>query len=213
MNNIDYLSLALDQVVRSITEIQFTKGLLPAQWVVLRYLDKANKYSLTPGFVAKFIGTTNGTASQTLDSLEKKGYVRKLRNTADKRVVNLRLTKAGKEILKSDPIRKLLIHMENDENSQNQQQSQIHLQNGLEYLISELRSGKVKNQFGFCKYCEEFQPCEEKNSGIAGFCDLNHEAVGEEETWKICAIFAQVSTSDKGAPPETSAKGTSLAAK
>ena len=103
MDNIDYLSFTSDQEFRSIREIQYTNGLLPVQWVVLRYLTRANKHSLTPSLVANFLGTTKGTVSQTLYYLEKKGYICRTANAKDKRVVS-RLTTDMLKIVKSGDV-------------------------------------------------------------------------------------------------------------
>ncbi len=70
----------------SITELVFhlgriasgeglVEGLTAAQWSVLRYFAQANRFSRTPSAFAAFHGTTRGTASQTIKSLETQGYL------------------------------------------------------------------------------------------------------------------------------------------
>jgi len=46
------------------------EGLTPGQWAVVRYFARANRFSRTPSAFAAFHGTTRGTASQTIKSLE-----------------------------------------------------------------------------------------------------------------------------------------------
>lgn len=198
MNNIDYLSLTLDQVFRSIREIQYTNGLLPVQWEVLRYLARANKYSLTPTFVANFLGTTKGTASQTLYSLENKGYICRTANAKDKRVVNLALTKAGSQILESDPVMALLGRLAGDT------ESRLILEIALTHLNTHVKTDKNNGQFGFCKSCKKF-----KANKFSGYCALNHENISNKDVAKICAKFVQVSSETATL---ASSDGTSVAA-
>src|ERR1700737_2503624 len=55
------------------------EGLTPAQWTVLRYFARANRFSRTPSAFAAFHGTTRGTASQTIKNLEIQGYLTRMR--------------------------------------------------------------------------------------------------------------------------------------
>ena len=59
----------IDRVSRAVQRLQYTGGLNPAQWVALRYIAQANRYSRSPSAVAEYLGTTKGTASQTLKAL------------------------------------------------------------------------------------------------------------------------------------------------
>ena len=61
------------------------EGLTPAQWTVLRYFARANRFSRTPSAFAAFHGTTRGTASQTIKNLEIQGYLTRIRSQADGR--------------------------------------------------------------------------------------------------------------------------------
>jgi len=51
------------------------EGLTAAQWAVLRYFARANRFSRPPSAFAAFHGTTRGTASQTIKSLESLDYL------------------------------------------------------------------------------------------------------------------------------------------
>ncbi|MEE8171570.1 MAG: MarR family transcriptional regulator, partial [Alphaproteobacteria bacterium] len=73
------VSELIDRVGRVTRGLQFVNGLSPAQWEALRFIARANRYSSNPTALAKFLGSTKGTVSQTLISLEKKGYVQRLR--------------------------------------------------------------------------------------------------------------------------------------
>ncbi len=81
------------------------EGLTAAQWAALRYLAQANRFSRTPSAFAAFHGTTRGTASQTIKSLETQGYLTRMRSEADRRSVRLALTEKARGILANDPSR------------------------------------------------------------------------------------------------------------
>ncbi len=108
--NADYGSVfniadLLDCLGRWTRGAQFSHGLNPAQWEALRFIGRANRPSRTPGALAKYLGATRGTASQTVQALEKKGYLTRVTNAADRRVVYLELTDAGADLLAQDPLR------------------------------------------------------------------------------------------------------------
>ena len=60
---------------------------------ILDHLDELDPMTLND--LARHMGVTPGTMSLAIDRLEKKGYVIRLRDTADRRRVQLRLTTAG----------------------------------------------------------------------------------------------------------------------
>ena len=72
----------LDRVNRMTRGLQYAQGLNPAQWDALRFVARANKYSRTSGALARFLGTTKGTASQTVNALEKKGLLTRRHDAA-----------------------------------------------------------------------------------------------------------------------------------
>ncbi|MFP4043057.1 MAG: MarR family transcriptional regulator [Rhodosalinus sp.] len=82
-------------------------ALTPAQWTALRFFARANRSSRTPSAFASFHATTRGTASQTVKSLETKGYLTRMRAKEDRRSVRFELTEAGQDMLARDPLRHL----------------------------------------------------------------------------------------------------------
>ncbi|MDY7549107.1 MarR family transcriptional regulator [Glaciimonas sp. CA11.2] len=80
----------------------FAKGLTAAQWTVLRYFARANRFSRTPSAFATFHGTTRGTASQTIKNLETQGYLTRLRSEIDGRSARLDLTDKATAVLAND---------------------------------------------------------------------------------------------------------------
>lgn len=74
------------------------RGLLPAQLQALAYLNRCNRYSDTPAAVADYLGTTRGTASQTIRALERRGLLVRHRDAADRRRFHLRPTTRGRRL-------------------------------------------------------------------------------------------------------------------
>ncbi len=56
---------------------------------------------ITVGSLCHTIGSSSGNASIACKKLEKQGYINRIRDTADERVVNLQLTGAGRKTVKS----------------------------------------------------------------------------------------------------------------
>ncbi|GLQ06042.1 MarR family winged helix-turn-helix transcriptional regulator [Sneathiella chinensis] len=179
------LSLTLDQLVRAAREIQFHEDLVPAQWEALRYLSWANRYSTTPGNVARFLGTTKGTASQTLRALESKGYLRRIPNPKDRRGINLTLTVAGRDKLSSDPLFRVLEHMEQQAGEEKEA-----LLASLEKLLWLVKGNDTDRQFGYCLHCKHFRR-NRKGGTAAGTCRMAREPLNHSDLLKICALYVQ----------------------
>jgi MarR family transcriptional regulator, organic hydroperoxide resistance regulator len=69
---------------------------------VLDHLDDVD--SITLNGLARHIGVTPGTMSLTIDRLERKGYVIRLRDAADRRRVQVRLTSAGVRVKEASSV-------------------------------------------------------------------------------------------------------------
>ena len=61
------IAALVDRLGRMAHGMQYASGLNPAQWEALRFIARANRYSRSPGAIARYLGTTRGTVSQTLD--------------------------------------------------------------------------------------------------------------------------------------------------
>jgi DNA-binding MarR family transcriptional regulator len=59
--------------------------------------------SSTPGAVTAWLGITKGIVSQSMNTLERSGFIRKLADVNDKRVVRIAITASGKRLLAKDP--------------------------------------------------------------------------------------------------------------
>ena len=78
---------------RHVRDPQTNRLLSRHQASILDHLDEIDPITLND--LARHMGVTPGTMSLSIDRLERKGYVVRLRDTADKRRVHLRLTTAG----------------------------------------------------------------------------------------------------------------------
>ena len=86
------------------------RGLTHAQWVPLLKLHLG--YASTVAELARECTQDTGAMTRLLDRLEAKGLVQRVRSSQDRRVVNLALTEAGREIVKDIPA--VLCEVQND---------------------------------------------------------------------------------------------------
>lgn len=170
----------IDRLGRLSRELCFEAGLNPAQWQALRYLGRANRASRTPSALARFLGTTKGTASQTLISLENKGYLRRVRGGPDRRKVRLDLTPDGDALLAEDPIggiEKAAAELPADECTR--------LVRGLSRLLDDLRSRNGGREFGVCKTCGLFRRNQD-SLGCGLQCGLTGQPIEPAGEDRIC---------------------------
>jgi len=79
--------------------------LTPAQWAGLCCFARANRSSRTVSGLADFHAITRGTASQTVNTLVKKGYLVRDRSPLDGRSLRSDLTDRACAALENDPLR------------------------------------------------------------------------------------------------------------
>jgi DNA-binding MarR family transcriptional regulator len=99
--------IKIRKIVRSINleskKIQKEYGVSIPQALALNYLHDSPHFQATQGEIRKFLNLNSSTVSGIIDRLERKGYVARLPNTLDKRVVNIALTTSGDNLMKSIP--------------------------------------------------------------------------------------------------------------
>ena len=153
-------------------------GLQPVHFQLLNYLSRCNKYSDTPAATANFLGMTRGTVSQSIIILEKKGYIEKIQDQADKRVIHLALLPKGKEILiearPTELFDKALVLF----NSEMPKTSGDRI---FAQALTALQKANKSHTFGMCKTCKHFST---KNGDF--FCQLTQETLSVEDSEKIC---------------------------
>lgn len=161
----------LERLARVMRAREHEGGLNPAQWEALRYLNRANRFSNSPGALTRYLGATKGTISQTLMALERKGFIAKAERPGEKRSVSLTLTQKGREALSHDPWTELSAAADDLGGK-----TRRRLHRGLsELLEGELKRGGLLS-FGVCGTCRYFR---EKG--------LDREAQGPHQ----CMFFEQ----------------------
>lgn len=174
----------VNRLGRAVHCLQFAQGLNPAQWEALRYMARANRYSRTPSALAAYLGTTKGTASQTVKALEAKGYLKRQPEPADRRVCRLMLTEAGTRLLERDPIRQIGASLAGAGLEVEETLAQ------LDRLMRGMQNTCGMRSFGVCQCCEHFG-CDRATADPGGphRCGLTGEPLSEVEKTRICVNF------------------------
>ncbi|QLE84169.1 winged helix-turn-helix transcriptional regulator [Shewanella sp. Scap07] len=156
-------------------------GLQPVQVEVLHYLVSCNQFSNTLMSVVDYLGQTKGTVSQTIKSLEAKGFIEKIPDKHDKRTVRLWVTQKGKKLIEQElpgmPFTEALESLDTE--------SQSSLTKSLSALNSALLKTNNMDTFGVCRTCIH----NEKHAN-GYFCRLLNIDLTEDETDKICKEHA-----------------------
>lgn len=87
---------------RHVRDPQSQRLLSRHQASVLDHLDEIDPMTLNG--LARHMGVTAATMSVTIDRLERKGYVARVRDTNDRRRVNVRLTAAGVRVREASSV-------------------------------------------------------------------------------------------------------------
>jgi len=152
-------------------------GLQPIHAQVIEFLAHCNRHSDTPAAVADYLGLTKGTVSQSLQVLERKGYIAKTADTEDGRVVHLSLLAAGVEL--AEKIRPL------DVFSQAQQlvaqQEFTSLEVALQATLAALQTANQSKSFGLCHTCTHFSEVQNHYH-----CQLTDLPLTQADANKIC---------------------------
>lgn len=172
----------IERLARVMRKGEHVSGLNPAQWEALRYLARCNRFSNTPGALTDYLSATKGTISQTVNTLERKGYIKKRQRQGDKRSVALQLTPAGRKTLNWDPWQRLGLYEHLLDPS-----LKPAVREGLNgFLEREVVRNGLKS-FGACESCRFFQKNAGKGDGEGPhFCGRYEAALSEDESKQIC---------------------------
>ncbi len=154
------------------------ENLQPVHWQVLGYLARCNRYSNTPTAITAYLGTTKGTASQSLKVLGRAGLVEARDDPQDRRVVRLQLTPAGETLAAEasamatwDTACACLAPAERDA-----------ARAVLEKLLRALQVHNGLRSFGECHSCRHFT----RIAATQFQCGLTGEALSAEDAGRIC---------------------------
>jgi MarR family transcriptional regulator, negative regulator of the multidrug operon emrRAB len=152
-------------------------GLQVVHLQVLDYLSRCNRYSDTPAALSNYLGMTRGTVSQTLLLLEKKAYIKKTTDVADRRVVHLSLLPEGETILekaRQSELFKQAALIFQEHGFVNQEQVFVK-------ALMALQKANRSQSFGLCKSCQHFTKLPD------GFqCGLTKQTLSHSDSEKIC---------------------------
>jgi len=178
------------------------EGLTPAQWAALRYIARANRFSRTPSAFAAFHGTTRGTASQTIKSLESHGYLTRRWSEVDRRSCQLVLTDKARVILVNDSFEALVRAADALAPG-----VRGHFVSTLQRMLHQVARERGASIFGTCTSCEHLEGDGCSREGQAPYtCGFVSEPVLLEEIDEICINFVPgkpmtVTGSASGAAP------------
>lgn len=88
-------------IIRNIDTELAPFDLTSKQWIPLQVIGQGR--GDTVATIAREAGIDGGAMTRMLDRLEAKGLVKRIRRTDDRRVVNIELTKTGKELVDHIP--------------------------------------------------------------------------------------------------------------
>ena len=168
----------LERLARLMRQAGHAASLNPVQWEALRYLARANALSNTPGALARYLGSTKGTISQSLLALEKKGMVQKQVRGQDSRSVSLKLTLAGQDILLKDKL--LPLEAEIDALGV---KTRKRFDRALDALLTAETLRQGEPSFGTCMTCRYYR---EMPNGTPALCMKVNATVAPAETTLIC---------------------------
>lgn len=152
-------------------------GLQPVHAQILEFLSKCNRHSDTPAAVSEYLGLTKGTMSQSLQILERKGYISKTTDAEDGRVVHLSLQEAGVKLL--DEIRPLDVFSQAEKLVSTQSFSSLDA--ALNATLAALQTANNSKSFGLCHSCTHFSEIDHHYH-----CQLTNLPLTQADANKIC---------------------------
>jgi DNA-binding MarR family transcriptional regulator len=177
----------LGQVARILWFEGTKHGMRDREWMALRFLSRANRFSRTPSALASYVGTTRGTASFIIGELERLGYIERKRSTKDKRSVTLSVTQQGKKFLARDPVNGLVeaIDVLDDD-------SKIRFRDTLRHVLDQADAAEQRHHTDVCKRCiflREDRTASENKTTVEFTCRLFRAPIAEAEIDLLCTSF------------------------
>jgi MarR family transcriptional regulator, negative regulator of the multidrug operon emrRAB len=177
----------LGQIARTLCFEGTKHGLREREWMALRFLSRANRFSRTPSALASHVGTTRCTASVIIGELERLGYLEKKRSATDKRSVMLNVTSQGRKFLARDPVNALVdaIAVLDDD-------GKIRLRDTLRDVLNQSDAAERRGHTDACKSCtflREDRATTESKSSAEYTCLLVRAPVTKAETELLCTKF------------------------
>lgn len=154
------------------------EGLQPVHLEAMLFLNQANRFSNTPQSLAEFLGVTKGTVSQSLLLLDRRGLIERYQDEVDRRVVRLRLSQQGEDMLEEMQPASMW-------QSATRNISANRIRNGVSALretLYMLQNHNGARTFGVCNTCIYCQ----RKSQRTHHCALFAERLSGPETRLVC---------------------------
>lgn len=74
-------------------------GLSESKFIILMFLERAEKHSLMPSELAEKLGASRATITKLVNNMERDQLIRKVPSALDKRAVQVQMTEAGEKLL------------------------------------------------------------------------------------------------------------------
>jgi DNA-binding MarR family transcriptional regulator len=177
----------LEQLARILWFEGTKHGLRDREWMALRFLSRANRFSRTPSALASYVGTTRGTASFIIAELERLGYLERKRSAKDKRSVMLSVTQQGKKFLARDPVNILVETI-----AVIDEDGKIRFRDTLRHLLDQSDAAEQRHHTDVCKRCiflREDRIATDSKTAAEFTCRLFRAPITEVETELLCTSF------------------------
>ena len=163
-------------------ELRRTSGdLQPVHMQALVYLASANRYSNTPQAVGDYLGLTKGTISQTLLVLDRRGLIERYQDDLDRRVVRLRLSPAGEQLLYDQQP-----HLAWQNATRNISPNRIrNAVSALRETLQQWQEDSEKGAFGTCATCTHCRRLSQR----VNQCALMGDRLPGPELKKLCWLY------------------------
>lgn len=195
VNSSAQIAVLVERLGRLARGLQHRGGTKPVQWEVLRYLQRANRISRNPGALADFLGSTRGTVSQTLITLEKKGLLVRSPSRFDGRGMEVELTEAGRKLIADNPLREI-------EAAAETLSGLDVLADSLSELLGELQKRNGYRAFGKCHSCDDFETNHAAGDGDDPFrCGVTGVSLSELDSHQICFKHTALPVEDESYSP------------
>jgi MarR family transcriptional regulator, negative regulator of the multidrug operon emrRAB len=177
----------LGQIARILWFEGTVHGLRDREWMALRFLARANRFSRTPSAVASHVGTTRGTASLVISELERLGYIERKRSAEDKRSVTLNITPPGKKVLARDPVNQVVEAI-----AALEEENKVRLRDALRHVLNQSDAAEQRHHTDVCKKCiflRDDRSVTESKPSVEYTCRLFRATITEAETELLCSSF------------------------
>ncbi len=137
----------LEQVTQFAYAQGISKGLRSAQWAALRYFHQVEDGARTVGRFAKYNITTPSSASQTIETLVNRGFLRRAKVDGDQRSYRVDLTPSGRRLLAKDPLN-LVVDALSALPTEDQLQFAEHLEKLFQNVLSQVAASRGSDKKG-----------------------------------------------------------------